>query len=213
MHILDLTHTIRSDMPVFPGTQPPALSPANTIAQDGFAETLLSFYSHTGTHMDAPAHLFSQGIPLDAFPSGQFLGKGLVLDCTKESGFIGMDVLQRAGRALDAAEFLLFYTGWSKRWGSAAYYEGFPCIDATVAAYIAACGKKGIGLDTISADPVTDGALPIHRQLLSGGKTIIVENLTNLDQIGSGLFTFCALPLKFVHADGAPVRALAILDA
>jgi amino acid transporter len=69
-----------------------------------------------------------------------------------------------------------------------------------------------MGFDAISADPVTDGNLPIHRRLLASGQTVIVENLTNLDQIGPGLFTFCALPLKFAQADGAPVRAVALFD-
>lgn len=212
MRAIDLTHPIRANMPVFPGTRPPTLLPANTIERDGFAETLLSFYSHTGTHMDAPAHILAGGTSLDGFPAGQFWGKGLVFDCTKAGGLIGMDVLLTAGPALESAEFLLFHTGWSKRWGSPSYFEGFPCIDAAVAEYVVAAGKKGIGLDTISADPVADANLTIHRRLLAGGKTVIVENLANLDQIGFGLFAFFALPLKFVHADGAPVRALALLD-
>ena len=38
------------------------------------------------------------------------------------------------------------------------------------------------------------------------------ENLTNLSEIKSNHFTFCALPLKFENADGAPIRAIAIID-
>ena len=59
MKIIDLTHTISEDMPVYPGTEPPVLKPANTYEKDGFRETLLSLYSHTGTHVDPPAHLFA----------------------------------------------------------------------------------------------------------------------------------------------------------
>lgn len=212
MTVLDLTHPIEAAMPVFPGTLPPSLVAANTIETDGFAETLLSFYSHTGTHMDAPAHIFPGGATLDSFPADQFLGRALVLDCTGIEGTIGMDILHRAGPDLDRADFLLFRTGWDKKWGSPAYFEGFPCIDQAVAAYVVASAKKGIGLDAISADPVSDASLAIHRLLLASGKAVIVENLANLDKTGSGLFTFCALPLKFAQADGAPVRAIAILD-
>lgn len=212
MRVLDLTHTIRAAMPVYPGTLPPSLLPATTIEKDGFAETLLSFYSHTGTHMDSPAHIFSGSATLDSFAAAQFTGRALVLNCTSAAGRIGMDILDAAGPMLAQAEYLLFYTGWSKKWGSPAYFEGFPCIDEAVADYLIASGKKGVGVDAISVDPVTDENIPIHRRLLSGGKTVIVENLTNLDQIGSGLFTFCALPLKFENADGAPVRAIALLD-
>ena len=41
---------------------------------------------------------------------------------------------------------------------------------------------------------------------------MIIENLTNLDKIGKGLFLFAALPLKYENADGAPVRAVAMLE-
>ena len=75
--------------------------------------------------------------------------------------------------------------------------------------YLLASGKKGVGLDTVSVDPVGDGALPIHRRLLGGGQ-VIVENLTNLAAVGRELFTFCALPLHYEQADGAPVRAVGL---
>ena len=55
MKVIDLTHTIREDMPVYPGTETPELSPASSYEKDGFKETRLHMYSHTGTHMDPPA--------------------------------------------------------------------------------------------------------------------------------------------------------------
>ena len=54
MRILDLTHTISERMPVYPGTELPALKQANSYEKDGFKETLLCLYSHTGTSDDAP---------------------------------------------------------------------------------------------------------------------------------------------------------------
>lgn len=38
------------------------------MEKDGFRETLLEMYSHTGTHMDAPAHMLPKGRTLDDFP-------------------------------------------------------------------------------------------------------------------------------------------------
>ena len=48
MKIYDLTHTIRNDMPVYPGTEQPRLTTACTIEEVGYRETLLHMYSHTG---------------------------------------------------------------------------------------------------------------------------------------------------------------------
>ena len=59
MRVLDLTHTIAENMPVYPGTETPIFVGANTYEKDGFKETKLTMYTHTGTHMDPPAHLFA----------------------------------------------------------------------------------------------------------------------------------------------------------
>ena len=81
MKVIDLTHTIRPDMPVYPGTEQPKFLPANSYEQDGFRETLMQMYTHTGTHMDPPAHLYPGEKTLDQFPADQFIGKALVIDC------------------------------------------------------------------------------------------------------------------------------------
>ena len=71
MRVLDLTHTIAENMPVYPGTETPIFAGANTYEKDGFKETMLSMFSHTGTHMDAPAHMLLDGAALDSYP-GEF---------------------------------------------------------------------------------------------------------------------------------------------
>ena len=71
MKAIDLTHIITEDMPVYPGTEPPKLTPANSYEKDGFKETLLSLYTHTGTHIDPPAHIFPDGRTLDEFPAAR----------------------------------------------------------------------------------------------------------------------------------------------
>ena len=70
MRVLDLTHTIAENMPVYPGTETPIFAGANTYEKDGFKETKLTMYTHTGTHMDPPAHLFADRATLDALPMG-----------------------------------------------------------------------------------------------------------------------------------------------
>ena len=86
MKIIDLTHFISEDMPVYPGTEQPKLKQANTYEKDGFKETLMTMYSHTGTHMDPPNHLFADRTTLDKFPVSQFVGKALISDGIKDGG-------------------------------------------------------------------------------------------------------------------------------
>ena len=211
MRVIDLTHTIESGMPVYPGTEPPILEPANTYDRDGFRETKLSMYSHTGTHMDPPAHLFRDRTTLDCFPPEQFIGKALVIDCTslKEGEPITMDHLSRYGTKAETADFLLFYLGWDARWGSEAYFGDYPCIDDSVLEYILEGSYKGIGFDVIGLDPIADGNLTRHKKLFQTRDIINIENLCNLGLCGNELFWFSCFPLKIRDCDGSPIRAVA----
>ena len=214
MKIIDLTHTISQNMPVYPGTESPKLEVANTYEQHGFKETLLTMFSHTGTHMDAPAHLFAHRTNLDIFPPEQFVGRGLVIDCSdlQEGQRITMKYIDNVKEKANQAQFLLFHTGWDKQWGTNSYFGDYPYITEEVAEYIICSKKKGIGLDLIGLDPIWDENLTMHQKLFAETDIVIIENLTRLEEIGNELFIFCALPLKYENSDGAPVRAIAILE-
>lgn len=132
----ELTHTIRNDMPVYPGTEQPRLTTACTIDQCGYRETLLHMFSHTGTHMDAPAHMLRDGTALDRYDAAKFAGPAVAVDCRGQRA-ITLSLLQSYD--LNGADFVLFCTGWDKKWGTPGYYEGFPCLTAEAAAYLAGC--------------------------------------------------------------------------
>lgn len=208
MKVYDLTHTIQNDMPVYPGTEQPKLTTACTIEAVGYRETLLHMFSHTGTHMDAPAHMLLDGAALDSYPGEKFAGTAVVVDC-RERGSISLPLLQSYN--LDGVDFVLFCTGWDKKWGSPDYYEGFPCLTADAAAYLATLPLKGVGEDTISLDPCDSVDFPNHITLLGAG-LVNTENLKELDALLGKEFIFITLPLKFESADGCSCRAVAMLD-
>lgn len=211
MKVIDLTHLIESAMPVYPGTEPPSFEPANTYEKNGFKETRISMYSHTGTHMDPPAHLYQGRTPLDDFPADQFIGKALVIDCTSlnEGEPITMEQLLRYGDKVKQADFLLFYLGWDVRWGTEAYFGDYPCIDDSVLDFILAGYYKGIGFDVIGLDPIEDENLTRHKKLFQNKDIVNIENLCNLGLCGDDLFWFSCFPLKIADCDGSPIRAVA----
>lgn len=214
MKVIDLTHVISENMPVYPGTERPKLQQANTYEKDGFKETLMTMYSHTGTHMDPPAHLFAGRTTLDSFPVEQFVGKALVIDCRdlKEGDTITLDRITQYGSKAEEADFLLFNLGWDERWGKDSYFDDYACIDDQVVDFILRTKKKGVGLDVIGIDPIPDEDLPIHKRLFKEHEIVNIENLKNLDKCGHELFWFFALPLKWEASDGAPIRAIAFWE-
>ena len=165
--LIDMTHTITQDIPIYPGTPVPALAPACTLTKDGFRETLLTLSSHTGTHMDAPAHLLRDGRTLDDMPMSQFSGRATVLDVSEEGPVITEEFLRSNYEAIHSADFILFYTGWENRWGSPDFLEdAFPVPDEAAAKYLVSRGLKGVGTDAISIDRMSDSRLPVHHILL-----------------------------------------------
>lgn len=211
MNIIDLSHAIHSRIPAYPGTEPPIITQANTIAADGFAEVQITMYSHTATHIDAPCHILADGKSLDQFPAGHFVGPAVLIDATQRtSPEIDIDLLKQYAPLLENAAFALLHTGWSSHWGEESYFKDFPHLSPQAAEWLARFPLRGVGIDTISIDHIDRADLPAHQQLLGKGM-IIIENLTNLSAVADD-FIFSCLPLPVRDADGSPVRAVAIVD-
>lgn len=79
MRVYDLSHTISAETPVYPGTEQPQIIQAATLAQDFYNEKKITLYSHTGTHVDAPAHLLSGARTLDQFAPEHFMGEAVIV--------------------------------------------------------------------------------------------------------------------------------------
>ncbi|MFB6080331.1 MAG: cyclase family protein [Haloferacaceae archaeon] len=206
----DLSQSIRTGMPTFPGDPAVTVEPHATLAADGYRVSTVACGSHAGTHVDAPRHTEADGRPVDALAVDRFALDAVRADCRgrePRSG-IGPDALP----ATDA-DLLVVRTGWDDHWGTEAYLD-HPFLTPAAAAF---CVEQGydVAVDALNVDPTpTDAAtpdepdgIPAHHALL-GNDRLVFENLTDL----SGLpdrFEFLAFPLKLAAGDGAPVRAVA----
>jgi arylformamidase len=194
-------------MPVFPGTRAPEFIDNCTIEKNGFNEKLLSLQSHTGTHIDAPFHIFSDGKSLSDFALNAFCGKAICLEHTIENPLTTRHV-NSIHNSLKKVDFVLIYTGWSQYWHTIRYFDAFPVPDTEVLNMLVSYQLKGLGIDTISVDQVKSEDLLNHRLLL-GNDLIIIENLTNLRPLLNVVFDFFCFPLHINKGDGSPVRAVA----
>lgn len=214
MRILDLSWPVAADMPMFPGDPPVGLTRMGSIETHGFLSHLVSLPAHSGTHMDAPAHVLAEGAPLAALPLSRYYGPAVVLDVRSRPGLAVTEAdlapaLARLAAELSGAAFVLLHTGDEARWGDPAYYTAGAHLTAGAADLLAAlAGISGIGLDAGSVDPLSAAGLPAHHALLGAG-LVIVENLRGLDGLPPSGFQFQCLPV--LGGDGSPVRAAAFL--
>lgn len=201
MELIDLTHSIENGMPVYPGTENLEMENSNTIEKDGFKEKIIRFCSHTGTHMDAPSHMISNGKNLDDFNCNQFIGKALMISIDDQENITDYE------DKLKDVDYVIFKTGWSKYWGEKKYFSNFPCLDIDTVKYLVSFNLKGLGFDTISIDPINSNFE--NHVLVFNNDMIIIENMCNLDKIKEDIFELIVLPLNIKGADGSPVRSIA----
>lgn len=212
MEIIDLTHLMENGMPAYPGEESPVFEFKNTHEKSGYQVIRFTSLTHSGTHLDTPAHFFADGLTIDKIPVQNFAGKGFLIDC---SGFghkseISLQQLETCKNELIQAEFAVIYTGWDQFWNTDQYYQDFPVLSVDAAAFLAGFNLKGIGLDVPSIDPVSSPDYPNHNLILGKG-LIIIENLKDLHLLKGQEFYFAAFPLKIKDGDGSPLRAVGMV--
>jgi kynurenine formamidase len=212
MRVVDLSHTVEPGMPTYPGTPGPAIQPIAAIAEQGYAEQLVTFSTHTGTHIDLPSHILPDKMLPDVFTVEQFAGSGIALDVRGSTGgLISVDMLMPYSALIRECEFLLLCSGWSRYWGTSDYFDRYPVLSIEAARWLAGFRLKGLGVDMISVDVADSADFPVHKILLQKG-IVLIENLTGLSSLFHQNFMFCCFPLKIAEAEASPVRAVALFN-
>ena len=123
-------------MPVFPGTEPPVLNQANTIARDGFAEKKIKVCTATPepTWM-RPAHMLEGGKTSGCiWMLHPFMGMPLLIDVRANcQSHIEVDIISRYEEQLKRSQILILRTGWAERWGREDYFMDFPALSQDAA--------------------------------------------------------------------------------
>jgi len=199
-------------MQTYPGDPDVDITAAADFETDGYRVTAVSFGSHAGTHIDAPAHTEADGKTLEAFPIDRFEMDAIRIDC----GDLGAREPIPPERVPDAdVDAVVFHTGWDDHWGTTTYYD-HPFLAPETARQCANHGYD-VALDTLSPDPTSSSnadddepdGFEIHHELL-GNECLVVENLRGLERLPDQ-FALRVYPLA-LDGDGAPVRAVAVCE-
>lgn len=206
--IHDLTQTLSSGSPAFPGD--PAIRVESWPDALPWHVTALSLGSHAGTHLDAPRHLFPDGVGIDAYPPARWFGPGIVVDLPglHDDEAIAPASLAAHRSLLRPGWFVLLRTGWDRWWGDDRYWR-HPYVTEELATVLVEAGVGLVGIDAPSVDSTTAGGTASHHRLL-GADIPIAENLRGLTALAVGRpYLIVVAPLALVDADAAPARAFA----
>lgn len=210
MQVVDLSHAYHAGMPIFPGLPQPSFTPIARVEEDGYAMTDYHLLNHIGTHVDAPAHQILGGDTLDEIGLERLVTDAVTIDVSDlDPGPLTAGELEPHLDKLRKGDIVFLFSNNGRNWGTDAYWTGWSYPDGDASRALIEKDISAIGFDGPSADPVDSTTFELHRIWLGAGR-LIIENVTNLDQLPERTQVVVA-PLKVREANGAPVRIFALL--
>lgn len=210
--IYDISQSLYTGRPGWPGDATVQVhTRASLAAGDAANVSTLTLSSHSGTHVDPPAHFIAGGQTVDRLELSALVGDCWVADLTGRPRITAADLEQLS--LPPTIERLLLKTDNSARWATATtFFPDYVALTPDAAEWVVARRLRLVGIDSLSIELYnSDPAHPTHHRLLAAG-VIIVEGL-DLSGIAAGAYTLVCLPLKIAAGDGAPARAILIEPA
>jgi len=201
MRVLDLTLPLDEHTPAYrdlDGYQDPAYlsEPWATIAQHGYSVHRLEMGTHTGTHLDAPAHFHTGGRTVDQVHPSTLVGPAVVID-VRPLERVTASVLQPYADPLREGGLALFL----------APHAGV-LLDADA---VAAVAEWRPALILYSGQFLDEGERYHHNRVWLGADIPLVTDLDDqaAAQVRTGDLLVVA-PLPLAGLDGSPCRVLAL---
>lgn len=204
MKLYDISMTVTESVQVWYNgdSKRPKVENVSNFSTGGAYVSRLSLELHTGTHVDAPAHMIDGGAMMESYSLEQFVGPARVLDLTHVKGSIGREHLEPFAPQRD--EWILLKTSSSF---SEQFDPQFPFVRTDGAQYLRDAGIRGVGTDALGIER-DQPDLSTHRTLLGSG-IIIAEGL-RLKEVPAGSYFLVIAPVKLAGVEAAPARALLI---
>lgn len=205
MQIFDVSLALSDKTIVYPDNVGVSIEPHHRMPEFSSHLSKIIIGSHTGTHVDAPSHVFVGAHSLDQIPLETFVGQCRVLDMTTANESV--TVADFAPHNITKGERILIKTKNSAR-GFSQFYDDYVYLDGDAADYLAEREITLIGIDYISIKKRKGADNRPHTSLLS--KNIpIIEGL-DLHEVTAGAYWLVCLPLKCIGIEGAPARAILV---
>jgi arylformamidase len=185
--IYDLTRPLENGMDYFPGDPIPSFTP---IFRDTYRITEIVMGSHTGTHLDAPAHYLNTGTTIEHLSLDTLIGPCFIIKL--EDPQIYETHLHPFEREIISSSRLLLHAGENAGL--------MPCAAQWLASRCICVGIDSLSISYSGYDT------EVHTALMQAGVSILEGLHFSIPLHGE--YVLIALPLLLSGSDGAPARII-----
>jgi arylformamidase len=207
MEIFDVSITLSSDLPVWPGDPKIEIKQISSMDEGDVCNVShLALGVHAGTHVDAPHHFLNDKRTAESLDLNILTGKAYLVEIDKGVDLLTSEIFGNA-HIPAGIERLLIKTRNSEYWmqKESKFINNFVAINQDGANWLVQNRIKLVGVDYLSIAPFGEG-VPTHVTMLKAG-IIALEGL-DLSSVSEGYYELFCLPLKILNSDGAPARVI-----
>lgn len=222
--VVEMTHVFDPAFPTFDGLPGIEMEWAVNFEESGYQLYKVSYFEHSGTHMDVPLHFSQDGMSVEQLDPGQLIAPLCVVDITAKAAddanatveAADIEAWISANGDIPAGACVAMHSGWAARVGEPSYrndgegHFAFPGFGKSATDLLAEIGAASIAVDTLSLDPGNSADFAVHYSWLPSGH-FGIENVKGLDQLpAKGATVFIGSPMHR-GGTGGLARVLAVV--
>ena len=203
--IIDISWPITTSITEYKDRKTVVITQTKVFEQDRVRESIITMHTHTGTHVDAPAHFLKDGVHSDTIHLSRLMGACAVLDLSECDQKIEKNDLLNFSFAEN--DIVLLKTKNSLISPDALFNTQFIYLAACAAEYLVSRKIKAIGIDYLGIERNQ----PNHEthKLFMEANIPIIEGV-RLAHVQPDRYQFICLPLALFSIEAAPARAVLI---
>jgi kynurenine formamidase len=224
--VVDLTHPLTPEIPLWTGDPAIEISPWATYDKEGYFINRMAIGEHSGTHWGTPNSFIQGARSAEQFTAAELVVSAVVIEIrhqAKDPDYrLRLDDIhawEARNGEIPPQSLVILYTGWQERWHRPSAFlntdaDGvyhFPGFGAEAANFLVGDRQvKGLGTDTHGIDPGNDKTYGASSAIYAADG-IVLECLCGLDQLPPMGATLVIGGLPIEGGSGSPARVVALI--
>ncbi|WP_258000107.1 cyclase family protein, partial [Fischerella thermalis] len=225
--VIHLSHVIDTNIPQWQGDPAVEFETVAEIEKDGYYLRRFSLGEHSATHVNAPKSFYNSSAGIDQYAAESLVLPAVVINIQQQVAInpdyslTVADILlwEKQHGEIPLRNLVLLYTGWQEKWCDRTAFMNqdaqgnmhFPGFGSDATEFL--LNERhitGVGIDTHGVDSGQDINFTINNLVLAKPR-IVLENLTNLDQLPPKGATLVIGILRLRDGSGSPAGVMALI--